>query len=426
MQTALTDTLKTSADGPEADAILRSCVHCGFCSATCPTYQLTGNELDGPRGRIYLIKSVLEGEVATQATQHHLDRCLTCRACETACPSGVQYGRLLEIGRTTLESRKIRSVAQRVVRWLLRQLVPYPQRFGLLLRIADVARGVLPVSLSARVPDMSMQNDVGEMDAWPPARHQRRMLVLAGCAQSALAPGINRACARVLDGLGISLLEAREAGCCGALSQHLSAIVEAQNFVRANIDAWWPYVEDGIEAIVVTASGCMTTVKEYGYLLRDDPDYAEKAKRIADLCRDPVEVLAGEDLTSLALQPCVERIAFQAPCSLQHGLSLSGNVESLLRGCGFDLAAVGDPQMCCGSAGTYSILQSGLAMQLRSLKLEALKADAPSLIASANIGCLTYLREGTDIPVVHWIELIDHALKLGQLGVQPRHLSRTP
>ena len=401
MQTSLTPQLRDSTEGREADAILRSCVHCGFCTATCPTYQLLGDELDGPRGRIYLIKQMLEGQPVSRETQRHLDRCLTCRACETTCPSGVRYGRLADIGRGIAEQRIRRPVAERLFRRALRSFIPHARRFAVLLRLGQALRPLLPAALRAKVPAPQAAGD------WPSARHGRRMLVLAGCAQSSTTPRTNAAAARVLDRLGISLLVAPAAGCCGALSQHLSAQDEARGFMRTNIDAWWPYVEQGIEAIVMTASGCGVMVKDYGELLRDDPAYADKAARISALTRDLGEVLAAEDCSALGQAGQGRRIAFHAPCTLQHGQRLPGLVEDLLTRQGFELTEVRDSHLCCGSAGSYSLLQPALSRQLRDDKLEHLQAGTPELIATANVGCQLHLASASGVPVVHWIELLD-------------------
>ncbi|MFN2310118.1 MAG: glycolate oxidase subunit GlcF [Gammaproteobacteria bacterium] len=401
MQTSLTADLLASADGREADAILRSCVHCGFCTATCPTYQLLGDELDGPRGRIYLIKQMLEGQPAGRETQLHLDRCLTCRACETTCPSGVRYGRLADIGRAHAERHIARPLHARIFRRALRVIVPHAARFGALLRLGQALRPLLPASLRGKLPAAQ------HAGAWPAARHTRRMLVLAGCAQSSATPKTNTAAARVLDRLGISLLVAPAAGCCGALSQHLSATDEAQAFMRRNIDAWWPYLEQGIEAIVMTASGCGVQVKEYGEALKHDPAYAAKAARVSTLTRDLCEVLAEEDLSRLPGATTHRRIAFHAPCTLQHGQRLTGIVEGLLIGRGFELTEVQDGHLCCGSAGSYSLLQPALSLRLRDAKLAALAAEGPELIATANVGCQLHLATGGTLPVVHWIELLD-------------------
>ena len=401
MQTRLANPIRDTPQGREADSILRSCVHCGFCNATCPTYQLLGDELDGPRGRIYLIKQMLEGNAVTPHTLLHLDRCLTCRNCETTCPSGVQYGRLLDIGRETAEARIARPWRERAVRWLLRNLIPYPARFRPLLRFGQRLRPLLPAGLKRRVPRAG-----GTMD-WPAPRHARRMLLLEGCVQPALAPGINVASARVLDRLGISVLRAEGEVCCGAALHHTSGPDEGRDFARRNIDSWWPHVENGIEAIVSTASGCGVHVKDYGHLLRDDPAYAEKAQRIAALTRDLSEVVAREDLVKLrsGIQPGM-KIAFQSPCTLQHGQKLSGVVEQLLRDLGFVLVPVTEAHLCCGSAGTYSILQPDLSARLRARKLQALQANRPEKIVTANIGCLTHLQGGSDVPVQHWVELL--------------------
>ncbi len=401
MQTTLAPAFKNSPEGQEADAILRSCVHCGFCTATCPTYQLLGDELDGPRGRIYLIKQVLEGQPVTQKTQLHLDRCLTCRACETTCPSGVRYGRLADIGRAIVEQRVKRPLLQRLIRRLLRLTLPYPQRFGPLLRPAQWLRPLLPAALKRKVP--ASQAPIGK---WPNSQHSRRMLVLEGCVQTLATPLTNHAAARVMDKLGISLLRAPKAGCCGAVSQHLSAQDEALNFMRRNIDAWWPYVESGIEAIVITASGCGTVVKEYGHLLSHDPQYCEKAQRVSELAQDLSEVLIREDLTQLSRR-AHKKVAFQSPCTLQHGQQINNYVERILEAVGYSLTAVPNAHLCCGSAGTYSILQPQLSQRLLVDKLQALESGHPDYIVSANIGCQLHLATRATVPVRHWIELLD-------------------
>jgi len=411
MQTRLADWIKDTPRGAEADAILRRCVHCGFCLATCPTYNLLGDELDSPRGRIYLMKQMLEGAPVTRRTQLHLDRCLTCRACETTCPSGVEYGKLVDIGRAVLEERVARAPWDRLRRWFLARTLPSRGLFAAVLALGRLVKGVLPDGLARRIPP---RRDPG---AWPAARHARRMVALAGCVQPAMAPSINAAAARVLDALGVSLVEAPAAGCCGALPFHLDYQQDALAFVRANVDAWWPHVEAGAEAIVVTASGCGTTVKDYGRLLRDDPAYASKAARIAELARDISEVVAAERaalaarLAGVARASESERVAFQSPCSLQHGLKLDGVVEAILRDAGYALTPVADAHLCCGSAGTYSILQPELSRRLRRNKVRALEAGDPQLIATANIGCLAHLGAGTTLPVLHWIELLDRRLQ---------------
>jgi glycolate oxidase iron-sulfur subunit len=404
MQTQLPAPLLATADGREADAILRKCVHCGFCTATCPTYQLLGDELDGPRGRIYLIQQALQGAPVTAKTQLHLDRCLTCRSCETTCPSGVRYGRLLDIGRQHVERQVPRGPWQRLQRQALLRLLPNRALFGLLLWLGRLLRPLLPAPLRASVPPLHPAG------AWPPPRHQRRMLLLQGCVQPAIAPNIDAAAARVLDRAGVSLVYAPSAAsCCGALAHHLSAEGRALEQARRNIDAWWPELERGAESLVVTASGCGTMVKDYGTLLRDDPRYADRAAKVSALFRDLSQVVAAE-AARLPRAAASKRIAVHAPCTLQHGLQIRGVVESLLKDAGCTLLPVKDGHLCCGSAGTYSILQPELSKQLRSNKLAALEAEGPEQIVTANIGCLTHLGSGAAIPVRHWIELLDQAL----------------
>jgi glycolate oxidase iron-sulfur subunit len=404
MQTRPLISLKKTAQAQEAESILRACVHCGFCNATCPTYQILGDERDGPRGRIYLIKQVLEGAAASEETQQHLDRCLTCRACETTCPSGVSYGRLLDMGRAVVEQQVRRPWLERVKRRVLRAVLPYPQRFALLFRCAQIFKPLISARLRGKIPAVRQTCLIA-----PQNTYSRKMLVLAGCVQPMLAPAINTAAARVLDKLGISLLVAPEAGCCGALSYHLPAQADGLDFMRRNIDAWLPYLEQGVEAIVITASGCGLMVKEYADIFQHDPFYADKAQRISAATRDLVEVLTAEDLTSL--KPYVTgTVAFQSPCTLQHGQQLGGAVETLLRGLGFDLSAVANPHLCCGSAGTYSLLQPEISRRLLQDKVNALESTKPDVIATANIGCLTHIQSMTSIPVRHWIEILDAAM----------------
>lgn len=403
MQTRIPEADKRDPDIAEADAILRSCVHCGFCNATCPTYLELGDERDGPRGRIYLIKQLLEGGPATEATQRHLDRCLTCRNCETTCPSGVEYGRLVDIGRNVIDRRVERPAPQRAVRWLIKRLVPYRRRFGALLGLGRRLKPVLPARLRAKVP---AARAAGE---WPRNGHARRMLVLEGCVQAVATPATNAAAARVLDRLGIELVPAPGAGCCGAVSYHLPDHDDARRHMRRNIDAWWPEIENGAEAVVATASGCGVMLREYAQALRDDPAYAAKASRLAALVRDIGEVIAAEDLTALALEPPPTRLAVHTPCTLQHGQKLPDLVEAELGRAGFRLTATRDRHLCCGSAGTYSLLQPSLSRRFRDDKLAALTCDSPDCIVTGNIGCQLHLESGTTTPVRHWIELLDEA-----------------
>ncbi len=401
MQTQILPQFLSTPEGREADAILRACVHCGFCTATCPTYQLLGDELDGPRGRIYQIKQVLEGHSPSRITQGHLDRCLGCRSCETTCPSGVRYGRLADIGRHLVEERVERPLRERLLRSALVALVPHPRRFGALTALGRLARPLLPAGLAAKVP---VPRPAG---VWPEPRGRRRVLVLAGCVQSVATPLTNAAAARVLDRLGVDLVTVAGAGCCGAAAYHLNAQAEGLAAARRNIDAWWAEIEAGCEAILVTASGCGVMVKDYGELLHEDPGYAEKAARVSALARDPAELLAGLDLGALGQPGKGRRIAFHPPCTLQHGQKLAGATEAILTRLGFALTPVPDAHLCCGSAGTYSITQPEISKQLRANKVAALESGGPELIATANIGCQLHLEAGAGLPVVHWLELLD-------------------
>jgi glycolate oxidase iron-sulfur subunit len=407
MQTQLADWIRGTAAGEEADAILRRCVHCGFCLATCPTYNLLGDELDSPRGRIYLVKQMLEGAPVTQRTQLHLDRCLTCRACETTCPSGVEYGKLVDIGRAVVEEKVARSPWDRLRRGFLARTLPSRTLFGAALALGRAAKPLLPARVARKIPARR------EAGTWPAARHARRMIALAGCVQPSMAPSINAATARVLDRAGISLVEVAEAGCCGAVSFHLNYQHEALRYVKRNIDAWWPHVEAGAEAIVVTASGCATMVKDYGHLLRGDPAYAERAARISALARDVSEVVAAEREALARIPRAAGKapvVAFHSPCTLQHGMRIQGVVESILGDAGFTLTPVPDAHLCCGSAGTYSLLQADLSQRLLANKVRALESGSPAVIATANIGCLSHIASGAKLPVVHWIELLDGRL----------------
>ncbi len=384
MQTSLMDGFRGTLAGQEADTILRSCVHCGFCAATCPTYGLLGDELDSPRGRIYLIKQALEGTAVSHRTQLHLDRCLACRSCETTCPSGVRYGRLLDIGRAVVEERVHRPLWERITRRLLCAVIPYERRFAAILRLAQILRMLLPPSWRRSIPPRQVSAP------WPHFAHGRTMLALRGCVQPSIAPNIDAATARVLDRLGISLVRAADGGCCGALSYHLGAQQDGLEFIRRNIDAWWPNIEAGAEAIVVNASGCGVMVKEYGQLLREDPSYAERAARVSAMTLDISEVLAQEDLSSLTRTG-----------------KTAARIASILKDAGFELTMVPDAHLCCGSAGSYSLLQPELSQRLLHQRLAALESEHPTAIGTANIGCLAHLQSLATVPVMHWIELLD-------------------
>jgi glycolate oxidase iron-sulfur subunit len=414
MQTNLSPEFKGTPEGQAAEAILRKCVHCGFCTATCPTYQLLGDELDGPRGRIYLIKQVLEGQAPTRSTQVHLDRCLTCRNCETTCPSGVRYGELVDIGRHIVEQRVERPAAERSARWMLKQGMTSPL-FAPALKLGQLARSLLPAVLQDKIP----QHSGAHAHRWPTRTHPRKVLLLMGCVQPAMMPNINSATARVLDACGIQTLVAGDAGCCGALRTHLADREGGLADMRRNIDAWWPLVNGltdvgRVEAIVMNASGCGVMVKEYGQALAHDLQYAEKAQRIAALTRDLSELLP--ELVP-KLKPRLglanwsqRRLALHPPCTLQHGQQLRGDIEVGLRELGFEVDLPADSHLCCGSAGTYSVLQPDLAHRLRERKLAELGVLKPNAIVSANMGCIQHLQAGTSTPVRHWVEVVDQAL----------------
>jgi glycolate oxidase iron-sulfur subunit len=424
MHTHLAPDYQNNPDAQAAAAILRKCVHCGFCTATCPTYQLLGDELDGPRGRIYLMKEVLEGGKPTRKTQAHLDRCLTCRSCESTCPSGVDYGHLVDIGRKLVDAKVPRPLGQRTLRWLLKEGLPSPL-FAPAMKLGQLVRPLLPQTLKGKVP---VPQDAG---SWPTALRARKVLLLAGCVQPAMMPNINHATARVLDAAGIQSVIAPEAGCCGAVKFHLNDQAGGKAQMRANIDAWWPYVQGtaggvGVEAILMNSSGCGVTVKEYGHLLQDDPAYAARAARISELTKDLSEclpelsaTLAGKLRSSVAAQ--TGAMAFHPPCTLQHGQQLRGGVEQHLTELGFNIKVTGaESHLCCGSAGTYSVLNSGLSQQLRERKLGHLDstfgAAKPDLIVSANMGCISHLQGGTSTPVRHWIEVLDEALAMSNFS----------
>ena len=397
MQTCLPPDFTKTSTGKEVENILRTCVHCGLCNPACPTYTLLGNELDGPRGRIYQIKNMFEGNPVTRQTQNHLDRCLTCRACETACPSGVQYGKLIDIGRSELNKRVPRSYLQRFIRKTLCWLIPSTRRFGFALTLARSLRPFLSPALKRYIP---VSQSVG---IWPLNRHKRRMLILAGCVQPELEPGIDSSLARLLDQHGISAIPVYS-GCCGAISHHLSATEQTHTRIKANIDRLWPSIEAGIEALIMTASGCGAMLQDYGYLMQNNPDYAEKAARITALCRDPVQIIEQLPIGKIAAG---RRVAFHSPCSLVNALKLENRVETVLTKAGFEVLPVQESAICCGSAGTYSILQPTLARQLRDRKLQQLQHPKPDIIATANIGCLTYLNTTSEIPVIHWLTLLE-------------------
>lgn len=404
MQTFITDDLINTPEGKEANRILRSCVHCGFCTATCPTYRLLGDELDSPRGRIYLIKGLLEGGEATIKTQLHLDRCLTCRACETYCPSGVEYGHLLDIGRQQVESRIKRRPFDRLKRYLIRLILPHRNRFRLLLRIGQTVRPLLPGKLKRMVPGNVRVTNI------KPGDHKRRMILFTGCVQPSLSPQTNAATIRLLDKVGINAFEVTDEKCCGALDYHMGKNNSAEAYIKRNIDLWWPHIETGIEAIVITASGCGVMIKDYGYILRNDPQYAVKAEHVASLAKDISEIFGNDEietLKSLNKGNRKRKLVFQNPCTLQHGQNLKNITEVLLEKLGLESSKIADSHLCCGSAGTYSLLQGGLSHRLQREKINNLLAAEPEVILTSNIGCQMHLQQATGVPVKHWIELLD-------------------
>ncbi len=410
MQTNLASWVRDTDEGQDADEILRRCVHCGFCLATCPTYQILGDELDSPRGRIYLMKQVLEGVEPTEATQEHLDRCLTCRNCETTCPSGVEYGALVDIGRNLVDQQVQRPFGQRFTRAVLRHALNSPL-FGPAMKLGRLLRPALPDVLKNKIP---RARPAGTLPL-NSGRHPRQVLMLSGCVQPAMMPAIDASTIRVLDALGIGTRVVPGAGCCGAINFHLDAQEAALDQMRANIDAWLPLIDNGqVEAIVMNASGCGAMVKEYAHHLRHDRDYVVKALRLVDKVRDVAEIVAPHASTLRQLMKAAPNpVAFHPPCTLQHWQGLRGVSERMLVDLGFALQPFAESHLCCGSAGTYSITQPELSKALRDRKLGAIQAAEPSCIVSSNIGCITHLQSGTATPVRHWIEVVDDALGAG-------------
>lgn len=389
-----------TAAGREARELTSACVHCGFCLTSCPTYVDSRDERDSPRGRIYLVKHFLETGEGSAQTRLHLDRCLTCRNCETACPSGMRYGELLDIGRGLVEEETPRPARTRALRALMRAVLARPRLFGFILTMGRILRPGLPRAWQAILP--SRQSPA----AAPDTSHSRRMLVLEGCVQRAATPGTNAAARRVFDRLGISLIDAPGAGCCGALDHHLAGQDQALDRIRRNIDAWWPYIEEGAEAIVSSASGCGALLIDYGRLLADDPAYAHKAMRVSEMTRDVGQILLAENLDQLGKNTSGASVAIHTPCTLEHALGQADLVHRVLRHTGFKIVDTGKI-LCCGSAGTYSMLQRETSERLRETALGTLAKDQPDIIATANVGCRLHMQAGTDIPVVHWIELLD-------------------
>ena len=418
MQTQLAPQFANTPEGIEAARILGKCVHCGFCTATCPTYQLLGDELDGPRGRIYLIKQIAEGQAPTEKTRLHLDRCLTCRNCESTCPSGVQYGNLVDIGRKWAEENTpSRPIGERITRWALKEGLTKPALFNSAMSLGRLVRPFMPSGMKRKIPlvkNKALDSQINPY-ARPNAHHARKMLILEGCVQPGMLPNINSATARVLDALKIQLLSAPSATCCGALRYHLNDQVGGLDNAKQNIDAWWPMVESGVEAIITTASGCGVMVKDYGHLLANDAAYATKAKKISELTKDISEVMANlqNELVALIGTDQKPGVVYHPPCTLQHGQQIRGKVEGLLGSLGIGVRLCNDSHLCCGSAGTYSVTQPELSEQLRKNKLQnltvACEESGADVIVSGNIGCITHLQQD-EKPVLHWIEIVDQLL----------------
>lgn len=400
MQTNLAAKFQQGSHASAIESILRKCVHCGFCNATCPTYQLRGDELDGPRGRIYQMKQFFEGEAANAEMLRHLDRCLTCRSCETTCPSGVKYSHLLEIGKQAIERELPRPTWDRLRRWVIVRFINSGWLFAASIRLGQALAWAMPSAIRQSIPPRQL---LARRNTAPQAR---KVLMLAGCVQPALAPNTNVLAANLLDRLGIEVIEAQGKLCCGAAAAHTSAPEYALRQARQLIDSWWPYIEAGVEAIVVTATGCGVNVRDYEQLLADDPAYAHKARQVSALYCDLIELVEAEIESLDTVKVPLRRVAVHTPCTMQHGLGINNRVERLLASVGHEICRVEDAHLCCGSAGTYSMLQSVLATQLRKNKIHALCKDQPEVIATANIGCQLHLAQGNDIPVVHWVELL--------------------
>jgi glycolate oxidase iron-sulfur subunit len=411
MQTNIDEALKNTHAGLEAERILRSCVHCGFCTATCPTYRLLGDELDGPRGRIYLIKGLLEGKETSDKTQMHLDRGLTCLACETSCPSGVEYGHLLDIGRQVINKKVRRTLTERSYRYLLRKILPYPKRVSFFLRLGRGLRFILPGKFRQMIPENKRVRITGSTRRR--VKYGRKMILFTGCVQPLLSPETNCASTRVLNRLGIETIISHGESCCGAINHHMADDDSGLTFIKNNIDVWWPYIEEGIEAIIISASGCGTMIKDYGYILRNDADYKDKAHQVSIMAKDIGEIIVAEEIETLRKMIKVNsrRIAFQNPCSLQHGQKIKDETEVLFKKLGYQIENIADANQCCGSAGTYSLLQTELSEKLRRKKISALEAVKPDVIMTANIGCQLHLQQATEIPVKHWIEILEEDLQ---------------
>jgi glycolate oxidase iron-sulfur subunit len=419
MQTNFTLAQLADPDVAESEKILRACVHCGFCTATCPTYVLDGNELDSPRGRIYLIKEMLEHDrPATAEVAIHIDRCLSCLACMTTCPSGVHYMHLVDHARAHIEDTYRRPLAERLMRWLLANVMPYPRRFQFAIHAALFAKPLAPLAKAIGLKRLAamLQLSPSQRPHTPrPAQsfpatggsgRKARVALLAGCVNDVLAPQLNDAAIRLLTRHGVEVVVAQGAGCCGSLVHHLGRRGEALAQARANIDAWSALGE--IDAIVITASGCGTTVKDYGFMLRDDKAYAERAARVAKLTRDISEYLVTlplarkQDVNELV-------VAYHSACSLQHGQRVTRQPKEILTRLGFVVKDVPEGHLCCGSAGTYNILQPDIARRLRERKVGTIERLRPDVIAAGNLGCIMQIATGTNLPVVHTVELIDWA-----------------